>query len=199
MHWNSGWLAIATSVVLFILFTDCLIYFIHYYLHHPIFYKNIHKPHHRWKVTTPFASHAFHPIDGFVQSLPYHLYVFIFPMHKFAYLILYILVNVWTVSIHDGDFRVPKKLRPFINGSAHHTDHHLYYNYNYGQYFTFWDKLLGTYRDPSAFDGKGPLDVVKILEQNKVEWVEDNQDFLVKCGLKITVLLFLSFQKQQCS
>jgi lathosterol oxidase len=36
-----------------------------------------------------------------------------------------------------------------VNGAAHHTIHHLYFNYNYGQYFTLWDKIGGTYRLPS--------------------------------------------------
>lgn len=27
--------------------------------------------------------------------------------------------------------------------------HHLYFNYNYGQYTTLWDRLLGSYRKPN--------------------------------------------------
>lgn len=42
----------------------------------------LHKQHHIFKIPTPFASHAFHPLDGFLQSLPYHLYPFIFPLNK---------------------------------------------------------------------------------------------------------------------
>jgi len=124
-----------------------------------------------WKVPTPFASHAFHPIDGFMQSVPYHVYVFLFPMHKFTYLMLYIAVNIWTVSIHDSDFRVPDLLKPIVNGSAHHMDHHVYYNYNYGQYLTLWDRLGGSFRHPSAYDGTSPLDEVlgKAKSGKKIE------------------------------
>nr|KAG5695597.1 hypothetical protein BaRGS_032237 [Batillaria attramentaria] len=50
---------------------------------------------------------------------------------KITYLALFVFVNIWTVSIHDGDYRVPAPLQPFVNGCAHHTDHHLFYNYNY--------------------------------------------------------------------
>jgi sterol desaturase/sphingolipid hydroxylase (fatty acid hydroxylase superfamily) len=46
-------------------------------------------------------------------------------------------------------------LQHVINGSAHHSDHHTAYNYNYGQYFTLWDRLGGSYRHPSALYGKG--------------------------------------------
>lgn len=111
----------------------------------------------RWKVPTPFASHAFHPIDGFLQSCPYHIYPFLFPLHKVTYLFLFVFVNLWTVSIHDGDYRVPDLLRPYVNGSAHHTDHHLFYNYNYGQFFTLWDRIGSSFRSPSAWKGESPL------------------------------------------
>ncbi|XP_071785341.1 lathosterol oxidase-like [Asterias amurensis] len=155
------------DIVGFIFFTDCAIYWIHRAMHHRLLYRRIHKMHHIWKVPTPFASHAFHPIDGFLQSVPYHIYPFMFPLNKYVYLVLFFLVNVWTISIHDGDYRVPAILRPFINGSAHHSDHHLYYNYNYGQYFTLWDRIGGSFKTPSAFEGKSLVD--DILEKERLK------------------------------
>ncbi|KAL4228885.1 Lathosterol oxidase [Mactra antiquata] len=160
-----GLLGVGVSAFTFILFTDSLIYWIHRFLHHKLVYKHIHKDHHKWKIPTPFASHAFHPVDGFLQSVPYHIYPFLFPLHKGLYLFLFVFVNVWTISIHDGDYRVPNIFKPFINGSAHHTDHHLFYNYNYGQFFTLWDRIGGSFRTPSSFEGEGPIKTV--LEYNK--------------------------------
>lgn len=165
----SGWFHLVVSVLSFLFFTDMLIYWIHRGLHHRLVYKHVHKPHHTWKIPTPFASHAFHPLDGFLQGLPYHIYPFIFPLHKMVYLGLYILVNFWTISIHDGDFRVPQILRPFINGSAHHTDHHLFFDCNYGQYFTLWDRIGGSFKNPSSFEGKGPLSYVKKMTEEKCD------------------------------
>lgn len=52
-----------------------------------------------------------------------------------------------------------------VNGSAHHTDHHLFYNFNYGQFFTLWDRIGGSFRYPSAFEGQGPI--MEILEKEK--------------------------------
>jgi Delta7-sterol 5-desaturase len=111
---------------IFILFTDFFIYWIHRGEHHPRFYKHIHKPHHKWIMPTPYASHAFHPMDGFVQSIPYHVFPFIFPLQKFAYVILFVFINVWTVMIHDGEYIADS---PIINGAACHTLHHLYCQY----------------------------------------------------------------------
>ncbi|KAF4637167.1 hypothetical protein G7Y89_g923 [Cudoniella acicularis] len=131
---------------LFILFTDCFVYFIHRGLHHPLIYKSLHKAHHKWIMPTPFASIAFHPVDGWMQSLPYHFFPFIFPLQKFAYLALFLFVQIWTVFIHDGEYVSDS---PILNGAACHTMHHLYFNYNYGQYTTLWDRLGGSYRKPN--------------------------------------------------
>jgi lathosterol oxidase len=154
-----GWGMILLSLPLFLFFTDMGIYWIHRWLHHPLLYGPIHKPHHKWVICTPFASHAFHPVDGFSQSVPYHLYAFIFPLHKVLYVVLFVLVNIWTVSIHDEIYKVPEFLRPFVNGSAHHTDHHTDFNYNFGQYFTLWDRIGGSFKEPSGFiPGKSVYD-----------------------------------------
>jgi len=153
-----GYPFLVLSFFSFLFFTDFAIYWIHRWLHSKLLYAPLHKLHHKWKVCTPFASHAFHPIDGFLQSLPYHIYPFVFPLHKGLYLGLFLFVNIWTVSIHDADFRVPNILKPIINGSAHHTDHHLYFTVNYGEYFTIWDRLGGSFQDPTAYHGDNVLD-----------------------------------------
>lgn len=82
-----GWSWIFISTLLYMLFNDIGIYWIHRLEHHPSVYKYIHKPHHKWismhclsaflitqltvAVPTPWAAIAFHPLDGFAQSLPY--------------------------------------------------------------------------------------------------------------------------------
>ena len=86
---------------IFLIFTDFCIYWIHRALHHPALYKKLHKPHHKWIMPTPFASHAFHPLDGYLQSVPYHIFPFIFPLHKLAYIALFAFINVWTVMIRE--------------------------------------------------------------------------------------------------
>ena len=130
----------------FVLFTDFCIYWIHRGLHHPLIYKRLHKPHHKWIMPSPFASHAFHPVDGWAQSVPYHLFPLLFPLQKFAYIILFVFINFWTIFIHDGEYVANS---PVINGAACHTMHHLYFNYNYGQFTTLWDRVGGSYRKPN--------------------------------------------------
>ncbi|CAM1510329.1 Fc.00g006640.m01.CDS01 [Cosmosporella sp. VM-42] len=133
---------------LFLVFTDFCIYWIHRYLHHPLIYKHLHKPHHKWIMPTPFASHAFHPLDGFAQSIPYHLFPFIFPLQKLAYVALFVFVNLWSVMIHDGEYLTSN---PVVNGAACHSLHHSRFEVNYGQFFTAFDRMGGTYKMPEAW------------------------------------------------
>ncbi|EQC27046.1 lathosterol oxidase [Saprolegnia diclina VS20] len=162
-----GYPYLAFSIFCFMMFNDMAIYWIHRWLHHPLIYKHVHKLHHKWLVPSPFASHAFDPLDGFLQSTPYHIFIFLMPLQKVVYLGLFVLVNFWTISIHDGDFvmdKMPWWFEKIVNGAAHHTDHHLFFTVNYGQYFTLWDHLGGSYREPSPFTGTGPLDDVKKMK-----------------------------------
>ena len=94
----------------------------------------------------PLCKSCFSSIGRFSTEYAIPCIPFPVPLHKVLYLVLLVFVNFWMVSIHDADYRVPPLLKPFINGSAHHTDHHLYYNY--GQFFTLWDHIGGSYRTP---------------------------------------------------
>ncbi|CAN6648385.1 delta(7)-sterol 5(6)-desaturase Erg3p [Trichomonascus vanleenenianus] len=169
LYWNPyeyGQAYLVLQFVLYIMFTDMCIYFIHRWLHWPSVYKHLHKPHHKWIVPTPFASFAFHPVDGYAQSLPYHVFPFIFPLHKLSYLVLFAFVTIWTVMIHDGEYMANN---PVVNGSACHTIHHLYFNYNYGQYTTLWDRLGGSHRTPDKelFDRNTKMSTSTWKKQSK--------------------------------
>ena len=137
-----GWSYFFLSIPCFLLFTDCLVYWSHRGLHHPVIYKHLHKIHHTYKFTTPFSSHAFHPLDGFMQGVPYYIFCYLFPMHNVLFIFMFVCINMWTISIHDQiDFG-----GHFINTTGHHTIHHEIFNYNYGQYTTTWDRIGGTYK-----------------------------------------------------
>ncbi|KAG6002883.1 hypothetical protein E4U21_002705 [Claviceps maximensis] len=155
-----AWLLIST--VLYVGFNDFTIYWIHRLEHHPRVYKHIHKPHHKWIVPTPWAALAFHPLDGYVQSLPYHLFPFICPIQRYLYLVLFLAVQIWTILIHDGDMFTGHWAEKFINSPAHHTLHHIYFTVNYGQYFTWADTYFGSHRSPDP--SLDPLhDALKVM------------------------------------
>ncbi|KAG6623441.1 C-5 sterol desaturase [Phytophthora cinnamomi] len=71
----------------------------------------------------------------------------LFPIHRGLFLALFVAVNFWTISIHDGLYLSHNKV---VNGALHHSVHHELFVYNYGQYFTLWDRLCGSYREPPS-------------------------------------------------
>ena len=57
------------------------------------------------------------------------------------------MLLIWAnISVDDGEYVANS---PIINGAACHTMHHLYFNYNYGQFTTLSDRLFGSYRKPN--------------------------------------------------
>jgi lathosterol oxidase len=150
IYWDvdeHGWPWLIFSFVLYITFTETCIYWIHRWLHTDFGYRWLHKYHHEWRVTTSWVSMAFHPLDSFMQALPHHVFGFIFPLHGMIYLTMVSFVSLWSVIIHD---RVSWVRWNLINYTGHHTLHHWFFKYNYGQFFTVWDRLMGTWRDPEV-------------------------------------------------
>lgn len=141
-----GWPWLVASVLLSLALTETLVYWIHRALHTDLLFHRLHRPHHSFRVNTPWVAMAFHPLDSFLQALPHHLCAFLFPVHAGVYLTMVTAVSVWAISIHDQ--RSVLRLRG-VNHTDHHTVHHWESDHNFGQYLTFWDKLCGTWRDPS--------------------------------------------------
>jgi lathosterol oxidase len=142
-----GWLYLIASGVGAVIFAETCIYWIHRLLHLGFFYRTLHVHHHRFREPTPYTSFAFHPIDSFAQSVPYHVYALFVPMYAWTYLAFLGLAMLWSLMIHDQVRWVPFR---FVNHTGCHTAHHWYFRYNYGNYFSFWDRLCGTYFDPAG-------------------------------------------------
>ena len=130
-------------------------------------YKHIHMPHHKYsrpETLTPWASVAFHPIDGMLQACPYILCLPIVPTHYFTHTFMIFFTEIWATYIHDTmDWNIGP-----IMGSKYHTVHHTHYIYNYGQIFTFCDRIWGTLREPVGKTGVMEGDLkVKLLPAEK--------------------------------
>lgn len=134
-----GWLAA------YIFLVEWGIFWCHYSLHFKIMYP-LHKPHHIYnKELSPFASLAFHPIDGCIQACPYLIFIFAVPVHFWANLGLLFFTGVWATNIHDT---IMLDSEP-IMGAGYHTLHHSLYKDNYGQFFILFDYLHETLTPPA--------------------------------------------------
>lgn len=140
-------------LILYFALVEIGIYWMHRTLHtNKFLYKHVHMLHHQYnkpETLTPWASIAFHPLDGILQASPYVLWMPFVPVHYLTHEVLLFCTAVWATFIHDSmDFNIDP-----IMGSRYHTLHHTHYIYNYGQVFTFCDRFWGTLRVPIGKTG----------------------------------------------
>ncbi len=137
------------SALLYLIIQDSYYYWAHRLMHHPRLFKWMHAGHHRSRQPTPFASFAFDPAEALATAWLLPALVFLIPVHIGVLVALLILMTVTAVMNHSGWEVLPER---FIDGpiggqlisATHHSLHHTRFGANYGLYFRFWDKLMGT-------------------------------------------------------
>lgn len=144
---------LGVSYVFVLIVQDTYFYFTHRLFHHRSLFRWFHQGHHQFHNPTPLTSFAFDPLEAIAQCLFLVGLVFVIPLHFITLIAVLMTMTIWSVVNHLGLERLPQSFphhwfgRWFI-GPAHHSSHHLNYTVNYGLYFTFWDKILGT-QDPN--------------------------------------------------
>jgi sterol desaturase/sphingolipid hydroxylase (fatty acid hydroxylase superfamily) len=144
-----GWGYFWFSVIALIFLHDTYFYWTHRLMHHPKIFKYVHLVHHKSNNPTPFAAYSFHPLEAIVEAGIIPLAVFIMPVHNGALFIFITFSFIMNVLGHVGyEFYFKGFTKnPFTwwnNTSTHHNMHHQYVNWNFGLYFNFWDRLMGT-------------------------------------------------------
>ena len=139
------------SIGLMVLIHDAYFYWMHRLMHHPFLYRKIHLIHHRSTNPSPWTAYAFHPIEAVIEAGILVLIVFVLPCHVMALISFFLFQIMYNVYGHLGYELYPAKLNQhkwgkWLNTSVAHNQHHHHFEGNYGLYFTFWDRLMGTLR-----------------------------------------------------
>lgn len=144
-----GWAYFAFTLVLLPIFHDTYFYWTHRAMHHRRFYRHVHRVHHLSTNPSPWAAYAFAPAEALVQAAFVPLVLLVVPIHPvavFSFLAFMIARNVFG---HLGIELLP---RGFVRSrwwrwsttTTHHAMHHARVGANYGLYFTWWDRAMGT-------------------------------------------------------
>lgn len=146
-----GWVYFVLSVVLMLLIHDTYFYWMHRAMHHPLLFRRLHKVHHLSTNPSPWAAFSFQPTEAIVEACVIYVIVFAIPTHRAAIMIWLLLMMAYNVYGHLGFELYPKNfqrhwLGKWINTSVNHNQHHKHFNGNYGLYFLWWDRLMGTLR-----------------------------------------------------
>ena len=144
-----GWWYLPVSLIIFMLLHETYYYWFHRWMHNPKIFRIVHKVHHDSNITSPFTAFSFHPLEGLIQAVFMPVILMILPMHYYIIIIQLILmtfssvINHLDIEIYPSSFllRYPGR---WLIGATHHSLHHRQFKYNYGLYFTFWDKIKKT-------------------------------------------------------
>ena len=147
-----GWDYWLLSIILMIFIHDTYFYWTHRVMHHPKIYRQIHAIHHKSRNPSPWAAFAFHPIEGVITAgviVPISLLI---PFHSSALMVFLLFMMIYNAYGHLGYELYPKNFNKtiigkWINTSVSHNQHHQKFNGNYGLYFLFWDRWMGTLRN----------------------------------------------------
>ncbi len=159
--WQKGWMKIYTdvhayplwwlpaSLVISLFLHETYYYWVHRWMHHPKIFRTVHKVHHDSNITSPWTAFSFHPIEGLLQAIFLPLVFLFLPVHLYVLLLQLTLMTFSSVINHLDIEIYPKKFREhfigkWLIGASHHSLHHKQFKYNFGLYFTFWDKWKKT-------------------------------------------------------
>lgn len=142
------WYLPASLAIIFFLH-ETYYYWVHRWMHHPSVFRIVHKVHHDSLTPTPWTAFSFHPWESLIEALILPLILLVVPVH-FSVLVFYLIfmtissvINHLDIEIYPEVFMKSKIGKQFI-GATHHHYHHEEFKTNYGLYFTFWDRLMGT-------------------------------------------------------
>ncbi len=144
-----GWAWWWASLALIIVLHDTWFYWTHRLLHRPWWFARFHSIHHQSVHPTPWAAYAFHPVEALMQALFFILMVHAVPMHELVLFAFTTWMIVRNVAGHSAYELMPWKaatrgtLRWLLTNSHHHF-HHSGARGNFGLYFTWWDRWMGT-------------------------------------------------------
>ncbi|WP_235853949.1 sterol desaturase family protein [Mucilaginibacter terrenus] len=149
-RFDFSWTILPHFLLLFI-GMDFLMYVFHYFIHHSVFYKPIHRFHHQYEHPTPIDLFVLHPLETVSFGALWLILLIVYSFNIYA-VAVYLTVNVaFGIAGHLGTEPLPAKYRSnallkFIGTSSFHHDHHADINYNFGFYTSIWDRLFGTFK-----------------------------------------------------
>jgi lathosterol oxidase len=137
------------SIPLMIVMHDTYFYWTHRLMHHPRLFRLFHRVHHLSTSPTPWAAYSFSVPEAFVQAGIGPLIIFLIPNHPAAFSVFMIWQISFNVLGHCGHELMPQWFMRsgcgyLLNTATHHAMHHESNRVNFGLYFNWWDRLLGT-------------------------------------------------------
>jgi Delta7-sterol 5-desaturase len=141
-----GWTYLLVSFLFALAVHDTYFYWTHRWMHRPGIFRAVHRYHHLSRSPTPWAAFSFHPWESVVQGGIHVLLPFLLPLHATVLGAFVIWATFYSAFIHCGhDVFFSRRGRGrLLNTTNDHDAHHGGAHGNFGLYFSFWDRVMGT-------------------------------------------------------
>jgi sterol desaturase/sphingolipid hydroxylase (fatty acid hydroxylase superfamily) len=145
--WGPIWFWV--SLVLMIVAHDAYFYWTHRIIHDPRLFRRFHRRHHKSHNPSPFTAYSFDIGEAALMGIFVPIWVILVPT-PWPAVGLFVLHQIVRNTLgHSGYEIMPARrdgrpLFDWMTTTTHHDLHHSQAGYNYGLYFTWWDRWMGT-------------------------------------------------------
>lgn len=146
-QWGPVWFW--ACLALMILAHDAFFYWAHRLMHHPRLFRRFHRRHHKSHNPSPFTAYSFDIGEAAVMGVFVPIWVVLVPT-PWAVVGIFMLHQIVRNTLgHSGYELMPahgdgRPMFDWLTTTTHHDLHHAQAGWNYGLYFTWWDRLMGT-------------------------------------------------------
>lgn len=137
--------AVVTFIISLVLY-DAWFYWGHRMMHTKTLYR-FHQHHHKSIVPSPWSNNSDTLVGAFVEQSFFFFIVFALPIPPAVLIAHKVFDQVTGIAGHAGHeyFASPTARRPWPGlCTTFHDQHHGYFNYNYANTFSWWDRMMGT-------------------------------------------------------
>ncbi|MEM9015305.1 MAG: sterol desaturase family protein [Pseudomonadota bacterium] len=157
----------AFNVAALIVLHDAWFYWTHRLIHDPRLFRRFHRVHHKSNNPSPWTAYSFDVGEAFINAIYLPIALVIVPSSSPAIIIFLAHMMLRNALGHCGYEIMPARRngRPlfgWLTSVTHHDLHHAQAGWNFGLYFTWWDRLMETehplYHEKFAAAVRKPLD-----------------------------------------
>lgn len=142
-----SWFVIPYWIIL-IIFHDTYFFFLHRFLHTKFMYKYVHKYHHASVHPSAWSAYNFHPVEAVLYTFA-AIPIFFVDINIYALFFAIFYNDLLNFLGHSGYELFEKKPKniflKYVVLVTYHDLHHSHNKGNFALYFSWWDKLFGTY------------------------------------------------------
>lgn len=149
-----SWGLFALQLAAMVVAHDAYFYWMHRMLHLRSLFRLTHLHHHKSRTPTPWAAYSFSSLEAVAEAAFVPIYLLAATTLGADYIGFAVFIFLWHMILRNVIGHAGVELYPsgwvdnrwtgWWNTTTHHDLHHSSGNHNFGLYFTWWDRWMGT-------------------------------------------------------